>query len=195
MSRPASPNAQHRPGSSRSMPCNRRWLSHSSLNFGSPKRAGHILRIIRFFLDYRCKIRDRLVPLVESNLSIAAELVSNGVIGLELHRLANVGQRLVIILLQERNLSPPDVSAFIFRRQLNGLGKIGGCFWPFFQRDIRKAAILIKRRLFAICFDCFCKLRDRLFVLLAFKKLVTLCVLAYTGTGFLFGWGTGFLFG
>src|SRR4029077_6439380 len=107
------------------------------------------------------------------------------VIGLELYRLIGVGQRLCIIFLQERRLSPPHVGAFIFRRQLDGLGKVGGCFCPFFQRDIRKAAILIKRRLFGICFDCSRKLLQCLFVLLAFKKLVTLCVIVHSRSAFL----------
>jgi len=79
-------------------------------------------------LDHRCEIRYRLVPLVEANLSIAAEHDGSNVIGLQLQRFPSVGQRLFVILLQERNLSPTDIGAFIFRRQLNGLGKIRGRF-------------------------------------------------------------------
>src|SRR5262249_19676198 len=56
------------------------------------------------------------------------------------------------------------------------------------ELEIGKTTSFIKRRLLSVCLNRCCKLRHRLFVLLAVKQLNAFSVIARPCCGFLFGW-------
>src|SRR6266849_6671804 len=114
------------------------------------------------------------------------EFVSGPVVSLELNRLVEIGQRLLLLLVQEQGLRAPDVGTLIVWGELDRFGKIVPRFLSSLPRQIGEAAIFIIRRLLPICFNRRRKFRDRQIVLLLFKKLIPLVVLAHSSACFLF---------
>src|SRR5712692_11229161 len=100
------------------------------------------------------------------------EFVSGPVFRLELNRLVEIRQRLLVLLVQEQDLRASDIGTLIVWSELDRFGKIVPRFLSSLPRQIGEAAIFIICRLLPICFNRPRKFYDRQIVLLLFEKLI-----------------------